>query len=851
MHRLTALFLALLTGIAAAAHPAVPVHEINRIKAVPGQTDVQFDTPFTFLNSTVRDASISALGISTGSMATDSLWDAVGDLAVGSGANTSVRLARGTALQVLRVNSGGTNLEWATVAGTGDVVGPAGAANNQVARFDSTTGKLIKASSVTIADTTGDIVAGKYNGLTIGSSTGTLTINAWNVDAAGNTTIPIAAQALTFTGPTTARSFAFPDANATLARTDAGQTFTGTQVFTSPDIATSLTSPSGTFALLNGTVTTVNAFGAATTVNIGASAATVLNLGGSTTAAQLRFLEPSASGTNYTAFKAQTQAANITYTLPATVGAAGTFLKDVAGDGILSWAAPSGSGDALTSGTLAQFAATTSAQLRGVMSDESGAGALLFAGGNIGDATADTLYSIGEVVTSQGFLQTGDATHAGQVIIHSSSPLGPSVTIEFYGSTSRVWGITDENDTFAGIASTQTLTNKTISGASNTLTVRLANDITGLGTGVATALAVNVGTAGAPVLFNGAGGTPSSITLTNATSLPKADVMDAPFFAADAGASDTYAATLSPAITAYVTGVKYRFKANTANTGAATINFNSLGAKTIVKVAGGITTALADNDIRSGQWVDVVYDGTNMQMQSTLGNAASGGSTNALFRGVSIASTFTAYIEEDFILSGAHWTFSSTGTGAQSSAGGGTALYPGHVALIGSTSGSGYAGFRTSTVNNILFNGLTWEWFARIKTASAVSDGTNTYSFFIGFGDAATALPTDGAYFLHNSSSGNWLGRTVDNGSTTSASGGSAVAVATDTWVDLRISVNAAGTLVTFYVYDAGAWTSIGTCATNIPTGSARQTGLSGAILPTAGTLSRTWTVDKIITFAY
>lgn len=40
------------------------------------------------------------------------------------------------------------------------------------------------------------------------------------------------------------------------------------------------------------------------------------------------------------------------------------------------------------------------------------------------------------------------------------------------------------------------------------------------GTGVATALAVNVGSAGAPVLFNGAGGTPSSLTLTNGTSLP-------------------------------------------------------------------------------------------------------------------------------------------------------------------------------------------------------------------------------------------------------------------------------------------------------------------------------------------
>jgi len=43
------------------------------------------------------------------------------------------------------------------------------------------------------------------------------------------------------------------------------------------------------------------------------------------------------------------------------------------------------------------------------------------------------------------------------------------------------------------------------------------SSITGLGTGVATALAVNVGSAGAPVTFNGALGTPSSGTLTNCT----------------------------------------------------------------------------------------------------------------------------------------------------------------------------------------------------------------------------------------------------------------------------------------------------------------------------------------------
>lgn len=54
-------------------------------------------------------------------------------------------------------------------------------------------------------------------------------------------------------------------------------------------------------------------------------------------------------------------------------------------------------------------------------------------------------------------------------------------------------------------------------------------------------------------------------------------------YAADGGSTDTYAITLSPAITGYTTGMVIRFKANTANTGACTLNVNSKGAKTIKK----------------------------------------------------------------------------------------------------------------------------------------------------------------------------------------------------------------------------------------------------------------------------
>lgn len=84
-------------------------------------------------------------------------------------------------------------------------------------------------------------------------------------------------------------------------------------------------------------------------------------------------------------------------------------------------------------------------------------------------------------------------------------------------------------------------------------------------------------------------------------------------YAADAGSNDTYVITLSPAPTSYTNGMIVYFKANTINTGAATINVNSLGAKTIVK---GVNSTLSDGDIAAGQFCTLIYDGTNFVLQN-------------------------------------------------------------------------------------------------------------------------------------------------------------------------------------------------------------------------------------------
>jgi len=99
-------------------------------------------------------------------------------------------------------------------------------------------------------------------------------------------------------------------------------------------------------------------------------------------------------------------------------------------------------------------------------------------------------------------------------------------------------------------------------------------------------------------------------------------------YAADGGGSDSYAITLSPAISSYATGQLINFKANTKNTGAASLNVNGLGAKTIKKDSGA---DLADGDIAASQIVQVIYDGTNFQMLSPVFGAIgqNGGSVYA------------------------------------------------------------------------------------------------------------------------------------------------------------------------------------------------------------------------------
>jgi len=107
----------------------------------------------------------------------------------------------------------------------------------------------------------------------------------------------------------------------------------------------------------------------------------------------------------------------------------------------------------------------------------------------------------------------------------------------------------------------------------------ISTGVSGLGTGVATALAVNTGSAGAPVLFNGALGTPSSGTVTNLTGTASINI------------NGTVGAT-------------------TPTTGA----FTTLAASSTVTLSGGTANGVAylngSKVVTSGS--ALVFDGTNL-----------------------------------------------------------------------------------------------------------------------------------------------------------------------------------------------------------------------------------------------
>ena len=461
---------------------------------------------------------------------TEALVDAKGDLLVASGADAVTRLAAGTNGYILTANSGATNgIEWAAAPAVGtfqssitfegataddyettlEVVDPTGDrtitlpnATGTVTLNDATqtlSNKTISYTNNTVTVQVANVSdlsasASELN-LVDGSSAGTIANGkAVIYGAAGEvnaTTLQIAGTSLT----ATATELNYVDGVTSAIQTQLDAKATSSDLTTH----TGATEAHGATGAVVGTTNTQTL----TNKTLTSPVVTGLTLNDSSVV-----FEGSSADSNETTLTVTNPTADQTITLPDATGTV-----------------------ALTNNKLSAFAATTSAELAGVISDETGSGALVFANTptlvtpNIGAATGTSLVLSGDL-TVNGTTTTINSTEItiddkNLVLGSVETPTdagadGGGLTLK--GATDKTFSWVDATDAWTSsehinlasgkafylngtleTAATQTLTNKTIDGASNTLTVRIANDVSGLGTGVATFL-----------------GTPSSANLASA-----------------------------------------------------------------------------------------------------------------------------------------------------------------------------------------------------------------------------------------------------------------------------------------------------------------------------------------------
>lgn len=154
----------------------------------------------------------------------------------------------------------------------------------------------------------------------------------------------------------------------------------------------------------------------------------------------------------------------------------------------------------------------------------------------------------------------------------------------------------------------------------------------------------------------------------------------------EAAGTDTYTGNFSkPFFLAYFPMMRIRVRFTNANTGAATINLNGLGAIAIRK---SVSTALSAGDIMAGGIYELCYDGTNFQIPAAVGGTASTPSLTATYVGFgSGANVLTG--SADLVWTGSqltvNGTISSTGYKISGTAATGTILRGNGTSYVAST----------------------------------------------------------------------------------------------------------------------------------------------------------------------
>lgn len=418
-----------------------------------------------------------ALGTPVSGVATNLTGTAVG-LTAGNATN---------AVHATTADSATTATTATTVITNANLTGPitsVGNATSVAAQTGAGTTFAMQDSPSFTTPSLGVATATSINGLTITASTGTLTLT-------NGKTFSVA-KSITLDG-TDGTTMTFPSTSATIARTDAANTFTGIQTFSTPIAAGSVATMTATVGggvptPPNNTTTFLRGDG---TFAVPASSGTV----NSGTAGQLAYY---ATSTTAVSGNANATISNGAMTLGVAGSVVGTLALTNTTSGSITLATPSG---ALGSVTLTLPAATDTL---------------------VGKATTDTLSNKTLVAPVLGAATatsinkmaiTAPATSSTLAVADGKTFTASNTMTLAAGADGQTWTFPSSSDTVVTLGATQTLTNKTLTAAalgSSTATTQTANDNS---TKVATTAYVDAAVGGA-----GAATAPQGrLTLTSAT----------------------------------------------------------------------------------------------------------------------------------------------------------------------------------------------------------------------------------------------------------------------------------------------------------------------------------------------
>lgn len=187
------------------------------------------------------------------------------------------------------------------------------------------------------------------------------------------------------------------------------------------------------------------------------------------------------------------------------------------------------------------------------------------------------------------------------------------------------------------------------------------------------------------------------------------------------------------------------------------------------------------------------------------------------------------------------FSFASNGGGSSVAVAAGQVGHPGIVSISTGTNASGRLTLSQYTDALVFQNGSGLYRMDSAINIPTLSTATQRYTYRFGFGDNLAAGDfVDGVYFeYYDLSSPNWVLKTSANSVRTNVT--SSVAVPAGNWETLRIDV--LGTQTASFYIDG---TLVGQITTNIPSGSARTTGVVHKLEKSVGGTARNVLVDYV-----